>query len=162
MEKLWLNKVSRTTHQHDIGSSQKSQSVPTRVAQRSNNSTIQPAPLATSSTTAHGVQVTTKAERGRPKGSISTTRLENRPRRLGRPPGTGLSAKSKITCQCRWTSATKAPIGRPRKLPRAILDDPQPEKRPVGRPRKLQVAPAPAVSVNFRPLVCSFSLFLFL
>ena len=93
MEKLRLNEVSRTTH-HNVGSSRKSQSVP--IAQGS-NLTIQPvAALATSSLTAHGVHVTTKAGRGRPKGSISTTRLEDRPRRLGRPPGTGYLQKAKL------------------------------------------------------------------
>ena len=71
---------------------------------------------------------------GRPKGSKSTVAPEDRPHRLGRPPGTGY-------------------------LQRAEL--PQPEKRPVGQ-IQLQLQPNPAVSGESRPfnLVCVFNQFI--
>jgi hypothetical protein len=71
-------------------------------------------------------QLTCKRGRGRPKDSINHTPLEERPRRLGRPPGTGYLQKARAL---------------------GDTDAPQKSKRPVGRPRKQQVGPMPVVSM---------------
>jgi len=69
---------------------------------------------------------------GRPKGSTSAVALQDRPHRLGRPPGTGHLQKA-----------------------RALAGTPQEDKRPIGRPRKIQAASTPATSIDFGPLVRS-------
>ena len=67
---------------------------------------------------------------GRPKGSKSITAPEDRPHRLGRPPGTGHLQRAKV-----------------------LADTSQPEKRPIGCPPNLT---RPAVSGDSRRfnLVC--------
>ena len=81
--------------------------------------------------------MTHKPHRGHPKGSSSRIPFEERPCRLGQPPGTGYRQRARALVNA---------------------DAPQKAKQPVGRPRKRQAGPAPAVTVNFRPgrLVCSF------
>ena len=91
------------------------------------SSTSQP----TTAATVPQIHATRKPDQGPPKGSSS--RIEERPRRLGRPPGTGYRQRARALVN---------------------TDAPQKAKRPVGRPRKRQAGPA--VSVNFQPgpLVC--------
>ena len=93
-------------------------------------------PTATALTTSTTDHSTIKRGRGRPKGSTSRTSLEERPRRLGRPPGTGYLQKARV-------------LGN--------VDAPRKSKRPVGRPRKQQVSSMPVVSVPLDgPLVFFF------
>jgi len=92
------------------------------------NSMGQPISITTSSVTTQGTHGMLKSGPGRPKGWTSTVAFEDRPRRLGRPPGTGYLQKARVL---------------------SGADAPQPTKRSVGRPRKMQVSPTQATSVVF-------------
>ena len=157
MEKMQPNAVSKPTHHSSADSSWKRQLVPIA---RGSSSTSQPtAALSTSCMTTQGVHATHKPGQGRPKGSTSTTPHEERPHRLGRPPGTGHLQRARALAVADGPQQTKRPVGQPRKLQATpvpvppVSDESQPEKRPVGRPRKLQVAPVPPSSVKFQLLV---------
>ena len=101
------------------------------------NSTGQPIAIATSPRTTQGIPGI-KSGPGRPKGRTSVVAVEDRPWRLGRPPGTGYLQKARAL---------------------SSADELQPAKRSVGRPHKVQAPPTqatqatPVVSVDFGPLV---------
>lgn len=76
-----------------------------------------------------------KRGRGCPKGSASRTSLQERPHRLGRPPGTGYLQKVRAL---------------------GIAVAPPKAKRPIGRPPKQHAGLKPVFSVPLHgPLVCS-------